>query len=78
MDTYEHIIWIHMGAQAPGPGPKLAAGLNVPGSGGTLTLPPGLGQGLAPESPYVSHYVIIYVHVYSYYVSIYTHMAVSH
>ena len=21
MDTYEYIIWIHMGAQEPGPGP---------------------------------------------------------
>ena len=30
MDTYEYIKWIHMGAQQPGPGPKLAAG---PGPG---------------------------------------------
>ena len=26
MDTYGNIKWIHMGAEEPGPGPKLAAG----------------------------------------------------
>ena len=61
MDTYEYIIWMHMGAQEPGPGPKLAAGPNGPGSHGPWpwarvpgTLPPVLGQGLALGPPYVS------------------------
>ena len=60
MDTYEYIIWIHMGAQEPGPGPKLAAGpgpgqwaraqalAHGPGPGPWLLGPPPvLGLGLA-------------------------------
>ena len=38
MDTYEYMKWIHMGAQEPGPGPKLAAGP--------------MGQGLGPLAPW--------------------------
>ena len=30
--THEYMIWIHMGSQESGPGPKLAAGPNGPGS----------------------------------------------
>ncbi len=61
METYEYIVWIHMGSQEPGTGTKLAAGPNGPGSHGPWprarvpgTPPPVLGQCLALGPPYVS------------------------
>ena len=79
MDTYEYIKWIHMGAQEPGPGPKLVAGPMGQGPGtlahgpGTRAPPPVLGQGLAPGPPYVSILCIhmcpcvsICIHIYIY------------
>ena len=72
MDTYEYILRIHTGAQEPGPGPKLAAGLHGPGSLGPCRQ--FLGQGMAAGSPYVSilcshmcpcvPYVSIYIYIY--------------
>ena len=74
MDTYGYIILIHMGAQEPGPGQKLAAGSQGPWPRAHGTLPDGpaasFGPGPGSWAPICIHimypYVSTCIHTYPY------------
>ena len=67
-------IWTHMGAQEPGPGPKLAAGPNGPGSLGPWPWARVPWDPAASFAPGPGSWAPMCIHIVYPYVSTYAHM----